>query len=278
MRFSAKIFFLAFLILSFSAEIKAEQIEDQNDWAPDFLMIGAQKAGTTALYHFIIQHPLVVKRTGEIHFFDVQFNRGIEWYKNQFPLRPSPQYVLGEKTPFYLFHPLAAQRVHALFPKVKIILLLRNPVDRAYSQYWYNVRMKRELLSFKEALGAEKERLADEKQQLLQNPLYKSYNFRHYSYLARGIYVDQIKSWLSLFPKEQLLILSSTDLRENPEKVLNKVFSFLEIHPYSVQVRNASKHSQYEPMDPTLRKQLSDYFEPYNRQLEKLLGRTFNWN
>ncbi len=255
--------FALVILLTFS------RAEAEEAWAPDFLIIGAQKAGTTALYHLITQHPRIVKRRGEIHFFDWSFKRGVAWYKQQFPLRPSPEYLVGEKSPYYMFHPLVAERVHSLYPKVKIMLLLRNPVDRAYSQYWHNIRNNNESLTFAEAIEAEPSRL--------EGVAPNSYNHRNYSYLARGVYVDQIKSWLDLFPKEQILVLSAAELRKNPRDVLNSVFSFLGLNSYSVVVDDPESRSDYPPMDSELRKQLVEYFEPFNHQLEELLEVKFNW-
>ncbi len=234
------------------------------EWAPDFLIVGAQKGGTSALYNLIIQHPKIVKQTGEIHFFDNHFEKGVEWYKKQFPPCPAGS-IVGEKST-YMLHPLVPQRIHALFPKIKIMMILRNPVERAYSNYWFNVRKKLEFSSFEEAIQKELEQLAK-----------GAVPPRLYSYLSKGNYADQIKSFLALFPREQILIISATDLREHPKKTLNRVYAFLGLSSFSVFVRDPHSKSDYPPMDPQMRKQLAEYFEPFNRQLEELLEVTFNW-
>ena len=115
--------FLLLCCLSVASILHAE-----NDaWAPDYIIVGAQKSGTTVLFSYINDHPMVLNKSGEIHFFDVQFSKGIEWYKKQFPKKPSSEYRIGDKSPYYFFHPLVPQRVAEMFPNVKIIMILRNP-------------------------------------------------------------------------------------------------------------------------------------------------------
>lgn len=272
MHLKIKSLFLGLLVFLLGS-LQAEQ-----DWAPDFLIIGAQKSGTTVLYEFLNSHPMVVKKLDEVHFFDRNFEKGVEWYKNQFAPRPDPSYILGDKSPYYLFHPLAAQRAYALYPNVKIIVILRNPVDRAYSQYWMNVRGNVEPLSFKEAVQAEPSRLAGEKEKILADPLYKSYNYPKFSYLARGIYVDQLKEWFSYYPREQFLILSSDDLRKDPRQVMSEVYAFLGLPDYINNAWDNNRKSEYPPMGAGLRLKLKEHFKPYNQQLEELLERKFNWD
>ncbi len=258
----------------------ASTVYGDTSWAPDFIIIGAQKAGTTELQALINQHPMIVKKRkgarGETHFFDLQFEKGVKWYRSQFLPRTEMAKIIGEKSPYYMFHPLVPERVHSLFPKTKIIMILRNPIDRAYSQYWHNVtRYKRENLSFEEAIAKEEARLSGEEKKLLTDPSYKSPNHQHYSYLARGRYLPQVKLWLSFFPKDQVLILNSDDFRIKPDKVMTQVFNFIGLDKCPLVYSN--KKSEYPPMDPGVRKKLSDYFRPYNVALEKHLGRKFNW-
>lgn len=246
-------------------------------WTPDFLIIGAQKAGTTALYDFIKQHPKVVKKKLEVHFFDINFFLGVDWYQAQFAERPTPDHIIGDKSPYYMFHPYVPERVHSLYPKVKIIAILRNPVDRAYSQYWMNVRSANETLSFEKALKAEHKRLKGENDNI-KDPTYPCRNHRRFSYLSRGIYVEQLRNWLTYFPREQLWVISSDDLRNDANTVLNQIFEFLGLPPHQISILHPDKHSQYEPMDPNLRKSLVEYYRPYNEELEKFLNMKFNWN
>ena len=247
------------------------------------MIIGAQKAGTTALAHMLKQHPFVlgptekVDRSGEIHYFDDNFEKGEKWYKKHFFKKPSSEYVNGDRSPYYLFHPLVARRVHENYPKVKLIIVLRNPVDRAYSHYWFNIALGQEPLSFEEALFAEPSRLEGEEARFKKDPLYKSNKHRFFSYLARSRYVEQIKHWLKFFPKEQILFIEAAELRKRPRETLHKVFSFLGLPKFDVVVSDPEKNMHYPPMDNGLRKSLEEYFKPYNAELEELLECHFNW-
>ena len=246
---------------------------------PKFIIIGAQKSGTGAFYQILRQHPQIVDRPGEIHFFDIYFDEGIEWYKAQFPKSNHPEAIRGDKSPYYLFHPLVAKRMYLLLPKVKLIVLLRNPIDRAYSQYWMNVRKKRELLSFADAIKAEPERLKGEEEEIIKTVVTQPIsNHRQFSYLSRSLYVEQLSKWLNYYPLDQMLIISLDDFLHNPEKTIQETLIFLELPEYHNFNFHIGKKNTYPPMDPALRKELSDYFRPHNEQLEALLNRKFNWN
>ena len=251
--------------------------------SPDYLIIGAQKAGTTALHRFLNQHPLAlgpnenVPRSGEIHYFDDNFDKGEAWYQACFFEKPTPDYITGDKSPYYLFHPLVAKRVYDLYPHIKLIIVLRNPIDRAYSHYWFNVRLGNEpLKSFEKALSAETERLANEEEKFYRDPLYQSTKHRFFSYLARSRYVEQLKRWLAYFPLEQIHIVDAADLRDQPQETLNDVFAFLDLPPFDI-TPLPDKHKDYPPMRPETRARLKAYFQPYNQALEALLNRKFSW-
>lgn len=251
----------------------------------DFLIVGAQKSGTTALQYYLSLHPSIAATDEETHFFDENFNKGLQWYKNHLRKRANKSDLVCDKSPFYLLHPLVPERVYSTYPKMKIIAILRNPIDRAYSQYWHNKRYEkryndqREELSFEAAIEAEPRRLKGELERLIKHPNYNSQSFRHHSYLTRGIYADQIKRWFKYFPKEQVLIISSTDLRDHLEQTLRKVCDFLGVEPLrSYKATYVTKHAPYPPMDPKTRKKLIDFYRPHNEELEKLLGVKFNWD
>lgn len=246
-------------------------------WEPDFLIIGAQKSGTTALYHFLNQHPLIVKKMDETHYFDHNFDKSTEWYRQQFSERPSSGHLIGDKSPYYIFHPQVPQRVFQLYPNVKILVILRNPVDRAYSQYWHNVRNKIETLTFEEALNLEHNRISGEFEKLVNDPWYKSPNYQRYSYQERGKYVDQLKRWFQYFSKDQILVITSDELKESTLETMTKVFTFLGIEPLQELIPFPAGHEPYPEMDQVLRKKLLRKFRFYNKALEELLGRQFTW-
>ncbi len=260
---------------------------------PDFIIIGAQKGGTTSLYRYLIEHPSIAPiYIKEPHFFDIYYKKGLGWYRSHFPTSLEKYYVervqkldfiTGEASPYYMVHPLAPSRVAKTLPNVKLILVLRNPVDRAYSQYQHQLRQPGvEPLSFEEAINREEERLAGEEKKLRENPNYASFNHRHYSYLTRSRYIDYLPTWMKLFPKEQFLFLKSEDLYRNPSAILQETFRFLNV-PMALVNERQEEYKQYNQasyfkLDLSTRQRLVEYFKPYNARLYEFLERDFGWD
>lgn len=252
---------------------------------PDFIIIGGQRCGSTSLYSYISGHPRVepsLKK--EVHFFDLDFDLGERWYRSHFPLRPKAtiqrellgrRFISGEATPYYMFHPAVPSRIARVVPDARLIAVLRNPVDRAISHYHHEVRKRREFLPIEAALAAEEGRLAGAKERLLAggNDTY-SFNHHRYSYKARGRYAEQLQRWLKHFPAEQLLVLRSEDLYEDPAQTLGDVFDFLQLPGWMPDRFKAHGSRSYPAALADVRRQLWDYFEPHNEALEALLGRT----
>lgn len=171
-----------------------------------------------------------------------------------------------------------------MLPQVKLIALLRNPVDRAYSHYQHTSRRRIESLSFEDAIAREEERLSDVFMTMMQNEHYYDPREHLYSYLSRGIYVEQMKIWFNHFPKEQILILSSEDLFANPSKVFKKVLKFLDLPEWELENYGTYNHDsnkiyrKYPEMDASTRKSLTDYFKPHNERLYEYSGTNFGWN
>lgn len=244
---------------------------------PDFLVIGAQKAGTTALYAYLRWHPGITGPSWkEVSFFDRHWWRGEAWYRGQFPLRPKGR-LLGEASPSYLFHPLAPGRVRSLVPDVTLVALLRNPVDRAYSHYQHEVALGREPLSFEDALAAEEERTRGEVERLVADPRAFSRAWWDHTYVARGRYAEQLERWLDVFPREQLLVLLSEELGEKPGETYASVLAFLGAAPHSLEGYPRVFEREYAPMRPATRAALAETFAEPNRRLEQLLGRQLGW-
>jgi hypothetical protein len=257
---------------------------------PDFFIIGAQKGGTTSLYQYLIEHPNIAPiYVKEPHFFDIYYHKGIGWYRSHFPTAAAKYYsrhiqkqdlITGEASPYYLIHPLVPTRIAKTLPRAKLIVLLRNPIDRAYSHYQdQKIQSGVELLSFEEAIEREETRLAGEEEKLIQDEKYISYNHRHYSYLARSAYINQLPRWMSLFPKEQLLILKSEDLFTNSPAIVQQALHFLNLPPLeqNIEYRPFNKAS-YPPMHPATRERLIEHFKPLNARLYDYLGRDFGWD
>ncbi len=248
---------------------------------PSALIIGAQKGGTTSLFNYLVQHPDVLPPLGkEIHYFDLHYDRGLRWYRGRFPYRHRLRRgaLTLDASPYYLAHPQAPRRAALLLPAVKLIALLRNPVDRALSHYQHEVRGGRETLSFAEAIEREPGRLAGEEERLRSDPDYYSYHHHRFSYTRRGLYGGQLRQWAEHFPRAQLLVLQSEWLFRDPAGATASVQRFLGLSP--------APAARYEPflqgtyareMAPALRARLAAYFEPHNRELYRWLGKEFDW-
>jgi hypothetical protein len=245
---------------------------------PDFLVIGAQKAGTTALYAYLRWHPGITGPSWkEISFFDRHWWRGERWYHGQFPMRVEGRLV-GEASPSYLFHPLAPERVRALLPDVKLIALLRDPVARAYSHYQHEVALGREPLSFEEAIDAEGERMRGEVERLIADPRAFSRAWWDHSYVARGRYAEQLERWLEVFGRDRLLVVRTEDLGERPAETYATVLVFLGAQPHALDEYPRVFDRDYAPIDPATRAGLEERFAEPNRRLTELLGRDFRWS
>ncbi len=246
---------------------------------PDFLIIGAQKCGTTSLYVYLNQHPQILPAAQkELHFFDLNYAQGIDWYLSQFPTKNEEKTTLtGESSPYYIFHPWVPQRVKQLFPNIKLIVLLRDPVERTWSHYHHEVRWGFETLDFEAAIDSEAERLNGELEKLRADPNYYSFNHQHYTYLSRGIYVEQVQAWLELFPRNQFLILNSEDFYANPAATLKQTLAFLGLSPWELADYPAYNIGDCPPMSNQFRKKLVNYFTPYNQKLFDYLQLHWNW-
>jgi len=254
---------------------------------PDFLIIGAARSGTTSLYQYLSQHPSVIPGVGkEVYFFDKKFDRGINWYKSFFPTKLSKSRLenkqkrnclTGEATPRYIHYPHTPKRVFDLIPNVKLIVLLRNPIDRAYSHYQMEVDHGNEELPFEEAIEQEEKRITDDMKKMEKNENFYSVHFYRKSYLTRGIYVNQLKRWFEYFPREQFLILKSEDFYSKTSEVYQQVLDFLSLSKFELNSFKAYQMRKYSAISAETRKKLADYFRPHNEQLYQLLGRNFDW-
>ncbi|MGB3533043.1 MAG: sulfotransferase domain-containing protein [Microcoleaceae cyanobacterium] len=253
---------------------------NNNKKPPHFIILGTQKGGTNSLYYYLIQHPQILSATQkEIQYFSLNYQKSWQWYQSQFPSEADGEnQITGEGSPYYLFHPQVPQRVYETCPNTQFIVLLRNPVDRGISHYYWQVKLGFESLSFPAAITQETQRLTGEFEKLEKDPNYYSYNHQHFSYLSRGVYINQLQRWFKYFPKHQFLFLQSERFYDNPKIVVNQVFQFFGLEPYVQPEYPVMNANTYPKVSSTLRQKLIEYFEPYNQQLTDLLNIEFNWN
>jgi hypothetical protein len=262
---------------------------------PDFLIIGTMKGGTTFLYHLLTQHPLIEPAASkEIHFFDALYEEGEGWYRECFPTprhKEGRTTITGEATP-YMAHRHSAERAGEMVPQARLVALLRNPVDRAYSHYQQMVRRGAEKRTFEEAVGAEMSASrppgADPTEDGNDRPGPRPGPDRpRSSYLSRGVYVDQLERWAEHFDDEQMLVLKSEDFFGDPVRTLGVVLGFLglpewEPDPSEPRGKNSDERKKFkgkykQGMGPETRRRLEEYFGPHNRRLYEYLGRDFGW-
>lgn len=248
---------------------------------PNYIIIGAQKSGTSSLFYYLSQHPQVVNSNRkEVHYFDKNYHRSVSWYKQHFPFKFNikPGYAVGEATPSYLFHPFAAERIYKLLPDAKLIVVLRHPVERVISQYFQAVRKNNEHRPLMQALQEE-----EEEERIIFGILSKNEltvpKDTFVLYKARSRYAEQLERYYNFFPREQLLILSAKALLNTPNETLKKVYSFLNINEdfYIREMALLNVGTNKQAVSPEVISYLTAYFEPYNEALFQLLGYKIDW-
>ncbi|MEV8508191.1 sulfotransferase domain-containing protein [Actinoplanes sp. NPDC051475] len=259
---------------------------------PDFLVIGTKRGGTTSLWRYLIQHPLVPRlfpawNTKTSHYFEENWSRGEAWYRSHFPTRRQRAALerkhggpskVGEAAPLYMFHPLVAGRVADLIPQARMIVLLRDPVERAYS-HWKERRGEGvEPLDFADALAAEESRTAGERERLLADPGYHSEAYDWYTYRARGRYLEHLEPWLDRFDRSQLLFVASETLYRRPAETYAQILRFIGLPSYELPAYDVFNDRPSKGMDEDVRAELSAYYKPFNAALADRLGMTFDWS
>lgn len=242
----------------------------------NFLIIGMGKAGTSSLYHYLSQHPQILPATAkELHFFNHNFELGIDWYLAHFPPVPvGGDFLTGEATPWYLSSNNVEKKVFQLFPNIKLIAILRNPIDRAISHYYMNLKLRKEHRSLEGAITSELAILKD-----ITNPnlISEKYWQTESGYLWFGLYIYFLEKWMVLFPREQFLILQSEDLSSQTDKTMKQVYEFLGISNYLLSEYSKINSGAYANISNELRQKLSEFFQPHNQKLEDYLGMEFHW-
>lgn len=241
---------------------------------PDYLLIGAQKAGTMFVQAMLMQHPAIVAGQRELHFFDRSYDRGTAWYSSQFPtiegrermVRQQGEFATGERTPSYLFDPLVPKRVAALLPEIRLLVMLRDPVARALSHYQHNRRRGSEHLSFEDAVACE---LDQREGRGLRHP--------HRSYLARGLYAAQLERWFAHFDRQQLHLTVSERLFADPAPAVREIQQFIGVAAVEPDDLTPRHQFSYPPMSAALTRDLRDFFSADAEQLMRLLPDFGGW-
>lgn len=247
---------------------------------PDFLIIGTQKAGTSSLAFYLSQYPNIkFSYYKEVHFFDKNYSLGLDWYKSFFPFKlTNRNNVIGEATPFYLFHPHCPLRIKESLPDVKLIVLLRNPIDRAISHFNMQVRYGNEInTNFEEAIMFGDARTEKEMKKTIEDETYNNRALQRFSYLERGKYYKQIENWFNYFNQDQFLILNSEDFFSNPVNTLNEVSVFLGIKPFTPGNLTIQNEGNYKGITDETKKKLTEYYKEDVINLSRLTGINFNW-
>lgn len=254
--------------------------------APDFIIVGAQRSGTTTLFRMLSEHPQIVRPTLDkgTAFFDLNYHRGWSWYLGHFPLRrfrlrsrDAKRLVTFESSGYYMFHPLAPTRIAADLPEVKIVAMLRDPVDRAHSAHRHEQRRGFESEDFETALELEPGRTRGEVERILADPSYASFSLQHHAYLGRGRYAEQIDRLIDALGRDQIYVIDADLFFEDPAREFGQLCRWLGLEEQLGVDTRAWNAAPRAPLDPDLRERLSAQFEPHDRRLEETLGRRPSW-
>jgi hypothetical protein len=245
---------------------------------PAFLIIGVQRGGTTSLHSWLTLHPqLVSAKVKELHYFDVRFYRGVNWYHSMFPLPFQLQtgQLTFEATPRYIFKPAAASRIHAYNPHLKLIVILRNPVDRAFS-HWH-LSLSRAEKHYRRHGTQTFDEIVDKQ---LETMNLVDRTGAPINFITCGFYYDQIMRYYALFNREQILILEHQALKCDPLKMLRQIEAFLGVNEHTWDVSKLERLNQTRPeapMNAETRARLKLIYQPYNEKLYELLGVDYQW-
>ena len=247
---------------------------------PDFILIGAPKCGTTSMYSYIETHPdFVPPLRKEIHYYSIHYRLTKVFYRAHFPLVFEEGSITGEASPSYYWHPHAPGRVKKDLPDVRLVMCLRNPVDRAYSDYWMQVRQGWEVLSFEDAIQQESGRVDSHYERVNREPLYWADNLSRHAYVLRGRYQLHLRRWLDTFPRDRILFITIDQMKADPQGTFDRVCEHIGLdlgHEPVFKVHGRHGHT-HPKMAPETRKMLDKTFEEDNQVLCRMLQDDFPW-
>ena len=261
---------------------------------PSFLICGGQRCGTTSLYRALAGHPVVMKAVLHkgVHYFDTSYERGMGWYRAHFPLtrsadKISERYGVGaqtfESSPYYMYHPQAAARIARDLPHAKLLVLVRDPVERAYSQHHHEVARGFETeRDFGAALALERARLHKQEEKLAEDPEYYSFSHQHHAYRARGEYVRYLRRMADEVGRDRIHVVDSGAFFRDPQPVYEQVLDFLQLPnqaelgvPYPAFERHNARPRS--PLRDEVRAELTAHSAPFDADLARWLGRPLSW-
>jgi hypothetical protein len=257
---------------------------------PSFLICGGQRCGTTSLYRALAAHPVVLKAVLHkgVHYFDTSYHHGMAWYRGHFPLQRTADKVgdrygiparTFESSPYYMYHPQAAARIARDLPFAKIVVLVRDPVERAYSQHAHEVaRGYEQERDFGGALALEPARLHRQEERLARDPDYYSFAHQHHAYRARGEYARYLGGMAQHVGRERIHVMESERFFADPEPAYDEVLDFLGLPNLGrppFERHNARPRAA--DMDPAIRRELSAHYAPHDEALATWLGRMPIW-
>lgn len=249
---------------------------------PSFLLVGGQRCGTTSLYRALLQHPLIVSATFHkgVNYFDVNYDRGPRWYRGHFPLRRpgvTATPLAFDASGYYMFHPHAPRRIVSDLPDVKIVAMVRDPVERAYSAYQHEFMRGFETETFARALELEDTRVIPELEKMLTDESYYSSAHRHQAYRRRGHYATQLQPFIRTLGPEQVFIMESERFFDDPRAEYARLLQFLDVDQTESTRFDRYNARSRSPLDENLRAELEDHFASHDAALADLLGRQPGW-
>lgn len=253
---------------------------------PDFLICGAQRSGTTSLFKSLCLHPAVTGPTLRkgVHFFDTGYRHGLDWYRSHFPMHRTlrarwgrPRVRVAESSPYYLFHPLAAERIARDLPDVRVVVILRDPVERAHSAHAHETARGFETEPFERAVELEPKRLAGEEARIMADPGYCSHSHQHHGYLARGHYADQLVRMEKHVGRDRMHVVDHADLFDGTARALAGIERFLGLPPGPGTVPGRHNARARSGMPESLRAELAVRFADSDARLATWWGRTPSW-
>jgi hypothetical protein len=264
------------------------RLTSESRMLPAFLIAGAQRSGTTSMYRSLAQHPNVLKAPFHkgVHYFDTAYHQGMAWYRGHFPTERRAAAVeratgvrpqTFESSPYYLCHPLAGERIARDLPGVRLIVLLRDPVERAYSAHAHELARGFETEPFERALDLEESRLAGEEERLRSDPRYRSHSHQHHAYVARGQYVTYLRAMERLLGRDRLHVVQSAAFFADPVPVYARTLRFLSLPAFDAAQFERHNARSRLPMAESLRRRLEDHFRPWDEELAGWLGHRPCW-